>query len=458
MMTARLASFVTDTREEDIPDTVIAAARDALIDTLGCGLAGAQDPASRIAEAWLAANGGTRAATIWGSTLKTSAAGVAFANAIRAHVLDYDDSSLNLRGHPSAVMMSAALAVGEATRASGKAVLAAYACGLEIAARLSPALGPGHYFKGWHTTATVGIFAATAIAGRLYGLDASTLQHAYGLAASQASGLTANFGSMTKAFHVGHAARCGVDSAWLAQHGYTASSDIFEGKNNFIAVYAGERAKPLESTIATLGAPWELVQPGLYRKRYPCCYAAHRPMAGLLQLLERDRIATSDIEAIDVGYLPGVQHPMIHHDPQTGLEAKFSTEYCMAAMALDRKVDMASFEDAAVQRPAVRALMRKVTSHVMDDPGVYNGLTGYNVLRVRARGTMHELRIDRTPGSPDWPLVGDELAAKFRSCARVCLSEKAAQRALDLATRAPALSDVGELLEAVVSRGAVPQS
>jgi 2-methylcitrate dehydratase PrpD len=447
MYTERLARFVTDTHDDDIPAGVMAAARDALIDTLGCGLAGAHDPASRITERWLAANGGAPTATVWGAMSKAPPAAAAFVNAVRSHVLDYDDSSLNLRGHPSAVMMSTALAVGEVTQASGKATLAAYACGLEVAAKLSPALGSGHYFKGWHTTATIGIFGAAAIAARLFGLDAAAVRHAFGLAASQACGLTANFGSMTKAFHVGHAARCGIDSAWLAHHGYTANPSIFEGKGNFIATYAGDGAKPLEALLPTLAAPWELDQPGLYRKRFPCCYAAHRPMAALLDLLERGRITTSDIEAIEVGYLPGVQHPMVHHDPQTGLEAKFSTEYCMAAMALDRKVDMDSFEDAAVQRPQVRELMRRVTSRVIDEPGVYNGLTGYNIVRVRAGGIAHEHRMDRTPGSPDWPLVGEELAAKFLSCARRALPENAVQRALDLATRAAALSDIGELLE-----------
>ena len=452
MHTERLARFIAGTRDDDIPAPVIAAARDALIDTLGCALAGSHDPASRIADQWLASNGGTPAASVWGSTLRVPASGAAFANAIRSHVLDYDDSSLNLRGHPSAVMMSAALAVGEATNASGKAVLCAYACGLETAAKLSPALGPGHYFRGWHTTATVGIFAATAIAGRLMDLDTDALRHALGLAASQASGLTANFGSMTKSFHVGHAARCGIDAASLAGHGFTANSSIFDGKSNFIETYAGERARPLGQLLDGLASPWELAQPGLYRKRFPCCYAAHRPMAGLLELLERERIAASDISAIDVGYLPGVQHPMIHHDPQSGLEAKFSTEYCMAAMALDRKVDMASFDDAQVQRPAVRALMRKVTAHVIDDPGVYNGLTGYNTITVKTGATRHDHRIDRTPGSPDWPLVGDELSAKFLACARATLGAQRSHDALAVAQRAETLPDVRELLAALTPR------
>ena len=448
MLTEIIARFVTDTPDAALPAGALAAARDALVDTVACGLAGTQDEASRIAEAWVASEGGRGVCRVWGSSLSASAADAAFANAIRAHVLDYDDSALHLRGHPSAVMMAAALAVAESTGASGRAMLTAYAIGLEVGTKLSPALGPGHYFKGWHTTATVGIFAATAIAARLYGLDALQAQHALGLAASQAAGLTQNFGSMTKSFHVGHAAACGIRSAWLAQRGFTANPAVFDGNKSFITLYAGERARPLEESGTRLGQPWELHAPGLYRKRFPCCYAVHRAMAGLLELLQRDGIATADVEEIVIGYLPGVQHPLIHRNPVTGLEAKFSTEYCMAAMALDRKVDIASFDDAAVMRPAIRALMAKVRTYEIPDPNVYNGLTGYNQIAVVARGRKHELRIDRTPGSPDWPLVGEELAAKFLACARTILPEDRARSALRLASTADTLTDVRTLTAA----------
>ncbi len=449
LATHRLADFVSATPTSEVPDSVLAGARDALIDTLGCGLAGIDDEPSRIAQQWLVEQAGAPQAHVWGTSLKAPAGDAAFANAIASHTLDFDDSSLNLRGHPSALMMSTAAAVGEATHATGREVLAAYACGLEIAAKLSPAIGPGHYFRGWHTTATIGTFGAAAIAGRLWKLTPEAICRAFGLAASQACGLTRNFGSMAKSYHIGHAAKCGITSAWLAARGFTADAAIFDGKNGFIEVYRGERSIPLDESLAKLGAPWELDHPGLYRKRWPCCYAVHRPAAGLLQLLERNSIATADIRQIRIGYLPGVQHPLIHHDPHTGLEAKFSTEYCMAAAAHDRELTIQSFTDDSVARAPVRELMAKVTSYEIPDKQVYNGLTGYNDITVETSSGIFSLHIDRTPGSPDWPIVGAQLEEKFLSCARNVLHEQDAMHALRMASEAVTMPDISTLCAAL---------
>lgn len=450
--TRRFAEFVANTPAEQVPASVLDAARDALIDTLGCALAGRDDEPARIVRDWIAEQGGTPQAHIWGTSQCVTAADAAMANAIAGHALDFDDSSLNLRGHPSALMMSAAMAVGEATHASGRDVLIAYACGLEVGAKLAPALGPDHYFRGWHTTATAGIFAAAAIAARLYRLSAGATAHALGIAASQSAGLTSNFGSMTKSMHVGHAARCGITAAALAGKGFTANPSIFEGKTGFVAAYRGERHAELAEMVKQLGAPWELDEPGLYRKRFPCCYAAHRPAAGLMELLADKNIATADIRSIRIGYLPGVQHPMIHHDPQNGLEAKFSTEYCMAAAALDRALTIASFEDEQVMRPAVRALMAKVSAYEIPAQGVFNGLTGYNDIEVETASGRHSLHITRTPGSPDWPVSGAALEEKFLSCAGVVLPAASARRVLDMASRVTSLQDVSALSALLVQQ------
>ena len=238
-LTSRFAKFVTTTRPRALDEAVTQAASRALTDTLGVGLGGREDHASGIAAQWLAGAGGAPQATLWGRAGRATAADAAFLNAIQAHVLDYDDSSLNLRGHPSAILVSVALAVGETMNAAGADVLAAYAIGLEVSAKLSPALGPDHYFRGWHTSSTVGIFGATAVAARLFGLDEMQLRHAWGIAASQAAGLTRNFGTMTKALHIGNAARNGIVAAQLAKGGFTGDVDIFDGKGGFVDVYTG---------------------------------------------------------------------------------------------------------------------------------------------------------------------------------------------------------------------------
>jgi 2-methylcitrate dehydratase PrpD len=448
MLTQRLARFVTDTPAEQIPAQVLARARDALIDTLGVGLAGSLEPVAKIALQWAEALGARRQATIWGTALETVPSEAAFANGIAAHALDFDDSMPTLRGHPSAPLVAVSLAVGEAAAAPGAAVLAAYALGVEIAGKLGTAMGTRHYMRGWHVTSTVGTFSSAAVAARLWGLEAATLQTAWGIAASQMSGLVRNFGTMTKPFHAGRAARCGVLSAWLAQHGHTADDAIFEGTNNVLETYSADGAS-LGDCVERLGAPWEVIEPGNWVKRWPCCYAGHRAIGGLLELLERHEIRTDEIESVAVGFPSGSDTALISTNPQTGLEGKFSVEYAIAAMALDRKLTLESFTDAMVQRAPVRTLMAKVRRYRIDDGKVYGLDAPTDIALATPRGTF-EMRVERTPGSPRWPVPEAACQEKFVDCAARALGEKGAEELLALARRCDQLSDIRELLKATV--------
>ena len=238
MLTAKIAAFAVDTKIKDLPANVMRSARDALIDTLGVGIVGTLEPVCEIALRWAQELGAKPQATLWGTRVASSPAEAAFANGIAAHALDFDDSHPHVRGHASAPMTAVALAVGEVTGASGAEVLAAYALGLEVAGKLGRAMGPGHYLRGWHSTSTIGTFSSTVVAARLWKLSAAETQTALGIAASQVSGLVRNFGTMTKPFHAGRAARAGVMSAWLAKHGHTADETIFDGKNNVLETYS----------------------------------------------------------------------------------------------------------------------------------------------------------------------------------------------------------------------------
>jgi len=217
-------------------------------------------------------------------------------------------------------MVPAALAVAETIGASGAEVLAAHALGLEIAGKLGRAMGHGHYSRGWHSTATVGAFSCTAAAARLWKLDVKQLRVAWGLAASQMSGLVRNFGTMTKPFHAGHAARTGVLSAWMAKHGFTADESIFDGKNSVLDTYAGEGAVPLSALVDKLGSTWEMTDPGIYVKRWACCYCNHRPIGGLLELMSKHSIKPEEVTAIEIGFPPGSDTALVSHNPVTGLE------------------------------------------------------------------------------------------------------------------------------------------
>src|SRR6185295_8607308 len=215
----------------------------------GVALVGSLDEVGEITLAYVAGLGARREATLWATHAGTSMAEAAFVNGVFGHALDFDDVQASVHGHPSTTMIPAAIAVGEAVNASGKDVLAAYALGLEVSGKLGIAFGSGHYQRGWHATATTGVFGTAAVAARLLKLDVTQLRNALGLAASQAAGLLRNFGTMTKPFHAGHAARCGVQSALLARAGFTADTSIFDGKDGFLRVYGDGDAQPLEPLV-----------------------------------------------------------------------------------------------------------------------------------------------------------------------------------------------------------------
>ena len=450
MLTQQLAAFVINTRESDVPQAVLDGARDALVDTLGCAMAGSLDEGSEIAQRWVIETGARAQATVVGTQLATSPAEAAFANGLASHALDFDDSLTNLRGHPTAPMLGAGLAVGEAVGSSGRAVLAAIAIGLEVGGKLGPALGAGHYMKGWHSTATVGVFTATAVAARLWGLSVEQLQTAWGIAASEASGLIRNFGTMTKPFHAGHAARNGVMAAWMAKNGFTADTHIFDEKNNFFATYGGADAVPLESTLVNLGKPWEMTTPGIYVKRFPCCYCNHRPVGGMFEMIKQHNIKKEEVTKVRIGFLPGADTPLIHFNPQTGLEGKFSMEYNAAAVLLDGKLTMETFTDAMVQRPEIRALMPKVERFRIPNEKTFSGTTGYNDIEIETTRGTFKLHIDRVPGSPAWPMTTEDRAEKFLDCAGRVLGSAGAKKLFDITERCGQLANINELTRATV--------
>ena len=178
MITQHLATFIAERAAGDIPDDVYAAARDAVIDTLGVALAGSREPVAGLAAEWVSEIGARPSATVWGSTLASHCAEAAFANGVSAHALDFDDSNPGGRGHISACLVPNVLSAGEVSDASGRDVLAAYALGLETAGVLGRVFGAGHKGRGWHPTVTVGMLATTAAAARLAGLDADGVARA----------------------------------------------------------------------------------------------------------------------------------------------------------------------------------------------------------------------------------------------------------------------------------------
>src|SRR5438128_9479875 len=257
----------------DPPDAARRAAAGAALDTIGVMLAGASEPCARIVQRVVSAEG-TGPCRIIGTNACAGAAGAALANGTAAHAHDFDDMCFVSLAHPSAPLVACALAAAELAGASGRALLDAYIVGFEIEGRFGRAMNPRHYKKGWHCTSTIGTLGAAAAASRLFGLDAATTRHALSIAASEASGLKDNFGSMVKPLHAGLAARNGVLAALLARAGMTANRAAIDGPQGFLAAMDSERPS-LDAFTADLGSRWEIVDIGITVKLYPSCAGTH---------------------------------------------------------------------------------------------------------------------------------------------------------------------------------------
>jgi 2-methylcitrate dehydratase PrpD len=439
--TTAIAEFVVKNRWEDCPAEAVDAARRAILDTLGVMLAGSVEAPARIVQKIAAAEGGAPLATVIGAGARTGAVWAALANGTAAHALDFDDTNFSMMGHPSAPVLAAALAAGELALCDGKSLVHAFLLGFEVETTVAEVLNPAHYHHGWHATCTLGTLGAAAAAARLLGLDAAQTRTALAVAASQSSGLKENFGTMTKPFHAGHAARSGVLAALLAREGWTASEQALEGPQGFFAVL-GARALQMER-LGSLGAPWKILTTGVAVKPYPSCACTHSIIDGARELRQRHALRPADIAEVTVGVNASVPHILIHANPRTGLEAKFSGQFAAAAALVEDRMDMRTFTDEKVQDPAIRAFLPRV--RLVVDPDIPGDLERHMWSRVRLRltdGRALEIGPRQVPGHPGNPLTPAQLREKFEGCAGIVLSAERTQAVREIVETLDACPDL----------------
>ncbi len=442
--TSHLAEFVTKSRWEDCPAEAVEAARRAILDCLGVMLAGSVEPAARIVTEVARAEGGSPLATVVGTRLRTGAVWAALANGTAAHALDFDDTNFAMMGHPSAPVLAAALAAGELALADGRALVHAFLLGFEVETTMAAVMNPPHYEKGFHATGTLGTMGAAAAAARLLGLDAGQTRAALSLAASQAAGLKENFGTMTKPFHAGHGARSGVLSALLARDGFTASEQAIEGPQGYFAVLgAGKRE---EGELESLGAPWKILTSGVAVKPYPSCACTHSIIDSALELRRTHKIAPEQIAEVTVGVHAAVPRILIHSNPRSGLEAKFSGEFSAAAALCEGRVGMATFRDDKTDDPGIVKLMKRV--RLVVDPEIPGDMERHMWTRITVRfhdGREVAIAPRPVPGHPELPLSKDQLREKFMDCARLVLSEDRADTVRQMIEALDACPDLRSL-------------
>lgn len=415
-LTRQAAEFASSLRFDDLPPKCMEATRVGIADCVGVMLAGANEEAVQIIASLVPEVGGAGSALEIPSGRRLQAADAALVNGAAAHVLDYDDVALS--GHPSAVLVPALLAEGQALGRSGSELVTAYVAGYEIWALLE-ALEPGAYHeRGFHPTAVFGTIAAAAACARLNKLNLDQATSAIAIGASMASGLVANFGTMTKCFHAGRAAQSGITAARMAARGFTAAADVLEHQTGFMRAHSPSSRPDLDRADAELGRTWRMPVSGINVKRYPTCYGTHRAIDAMLDLVLEKNLKPRDIAEIRVR--TGVtQRLMLRNShPITGLEAKFSMQFAMAAPLVARRVGLAELTDEFVRLPEVRAIFDQVTIAVTEEKAELDFAPDDRVSVVLKDGrTIEHPPVAKAKGSWARPLTRAELAQKFTDCA-----------------------------------------
>src|SRR5207245_5500083 len=321
------------------------------------------EPVARIVRRVVRAEGGIALATVVGTALKTAPGWAALANGAAGHAHDFDDTNFALLGHPSVPLLSTALAAAEAEMAGGRALVLGYILGFEIDVALGTALNPDHYTRGWHATSSIGTLGCAAATARILGLDAGQTRHALGVAASLASGLKENFGSMTKPFHAGHAARNGVFATMLAREGFTASDTALDGTQGYANAFSQAKLSP--AAFEALGRDWQILASGIAVKPYPSCALTHAAIDALLALRNQHGLQPDQVADVEVGVNHVVPEVLRHHQPTTGLERKFSMQFCAAAapvLGADEAEGVADQLAHLEDVPDVRTLTSRLTA------------------------------------------------------------------------------------------------
>lgn len=445
----RLAEKIHAVTWDDLPPAAIAWAKIGILDTIAVTLAGAAEPCTRLALKTPGVAEAAGPALIYGHGGRTSVLDAVLVNGIASHALDFDDVNNHIGGHPSVPLVPAIFALGDMVGVSGRDAVLAYVAGFEAETRIGRGVNQHHYEKGWHPTATLGIFGTVAASCRLLGLDLDQTATALGMAVSLTSGVKANFGTMTKPLHVGHSLRNGVFATLLVREGFSANPGAFEHHHGFLEVFNGKGNHDMERGFAEWGQPWNVTSPGPNLKQFPCCGSTHGAINATLRLRADHNVAAEDVEKVEILTAPRRLPHTNNPDPKSGLEAKFSMHYVTARALLDGAVKLAHFEHGAENDAAPRALMPKITAGVHPEMSApdYDGY-GAEVVVTLKDGAKLSSRVEgEVLRGPSYPMSDDELYEKFDDCASRALPEPRVRplyellQALDAADDIKAVSD-----------------
>jgi 2-methylcitrate dehydratase PrpD len=428
-------------RFEHLPADAVHWAKAGILDTVGVTLAGCSEPCARIVRK-VAGSGGQ--SVVFGAAERASALDAALVNGVASHALDFDDMNNTLGGHPSAPILPALFALADERPVTGRAFIAAYVAGFETESKVGLGVNFHHYTKGWHATATLGVLGTAAAACNLLRLDEDRTAIALAIATSLAAGIKANFGTMTKPLHVGHCARSGLFAALLAEEGFTANPGAFEHNQGFLDVFNGPGTYDVARMLADWGDPFDIVAPGIAVKQYACCGSTHPALDVMLDLVRRHDLKPANVARIESWTHPRRLEHTNRPDPQSGLEAKFSVQYCLARALTDRTIRIEDFEGDAWRDPAVRAVLPRVhaaayTTEQFPADNHFGAEVKVTTTDGKAVSGKIDAALGRTSGNP---LPAERLREKFDNCVARALPRSRAPALADMIERLDGLSDM----------------
>ena len=440
--TRTVADWVVSSPSRDLPSAVLEQAKRHIIDTVGVTVAGAQSPAANIVGHWAITQDAGGRSTVLGRGAAVSARTAALVNGVAAHALDFDDQSYSELGHASTVVLPAALAACEDAGLGGRALIVAYLAGMEVAGKLGAAMNPDLFRRGWHTTGVVGALASAAACAVPLQLTGRQAADALGIATVRAGGMRANNGSLTKAYQAGQAAEAGIVSAQLAQHGLDASPDILGAPDGLIQIVNDGvfSADPLDH----LGAPFDVLDPGVMVKRYPACSALATVLDAVFDLAATADLRPENVDEIRCTMTPLAFHSVPITTPETPYQGKFSAPFCLAAAIVTGRVDLNTFTTRTFHDERIWHLMDRV--ELVADPGrgwaPPDAPEEATVRVTTTDGRQLERHCAHPVGSPSNRMSDAALEEKFLLCTSPVLGREYVGTLLDHLWQLESLSDL----------------
>jgi 2-methylcitrate dehydratase PrpD len=468
--TEQLAQFALSPKLSALPSDLVKQAKGRILDTVGVTLAGSIEDCTRIAADVAYSRGSESGCTVLGFPFALRATEAAFVNGVGAHALEYDDITSTAVTHTSACIVPGVLSLAEELGRSGQEVLEAFVVGFEVATRIGLAMRKTLLPRGWHPNGVLGVIGVAAAGARLLKLTQTQTCCALGIAASCSSGIRKNVGSMTKPFHVGHAASDGILAAKLAAKGFTADADVFSiassagtsgqsakghGAFSFFEVFAGSSEYNLDHVVRALGESFELSTDSTITRFHPGSTFPQGAIDEIIDLVVAHDLRAEQISDMRVGVTPACRAIAPYGIPDNGLYARFSAPYTFAVAAIDREVAIRQYDDERVRAQDVQTLLRKVDVYIPDEfrsIGMdWDGscLTPIScIVEIRCKdGKIISGRRDTTKGYPGTETTWDDLAKKYKACAIEVLSPEAVDLSLEGIESLESCSDIGKLLK-----------